>query len=136
LEIAQNDALALKKAKKDDSKFATNTLWFLLWPPAMDLKEAEKTEAEALRYRNECLKILMSEKGCGATSATNPTGKSVQPPKTDQKNQEKPNAPITKSPTVIQCDNCGCKIGKLERAYVYEGHIVCSQCYSKLKKQP
>jgi len=64
LEIAQNEALATKKMKKDESKFWSNTLWFLLFTPAMDMKEAEKTEAEALRARNDYLKILMSEKGC------------------------------------------------------------------------
>jgi|GEM_PF-2608810 predicted RNA-binding Zn-ribbon protein involved in translation (DUF1610 family) len=46
------------------------------------------------------------------------------------------NAPITKSPTVIQCENCGHEIGRLEKAYLYEGHVVCSQCYLKLKQQP
>jgi len=50
--------------------------------------------------------------------------------------QTEPNAPVTKSPTVIQCENCGHEIGKLERAYVHDGHIVCSQCYLKLKQQP
>ena len=50
--------------------------------------------------------------------------------------QTEPNAPITKSLTVIQCGNCGHEIGRLERAYVHEGHIVCSQCYLKLKQQP
>jgi hypothetical protein len=72
LEIAQNEALITKKLKKDESKFWTNTLWFLFLTPAMDLKEAEKTEAEALQHRNECLKILMAEKGCGATASTDP----------------------------------------------------------------
>ena len=46
----------------------------------MDLKEAEKTEAESLQHRNEVLKILMSEKGCGATVLTDPN-------ETIQKNQ-------------------------------------------------
>jgi hypothetical protein len=54
----------------------------------------------------------------------------------NEKKQEQPNAPITKSPTVIRCENCGHEIGKLEKAYVHEGHIVCSQCYLKLKQQP
>jgi predicted RNA-binding Zn-ribbon protein involved in translation (DUF1610 family) len=50
--------------------------------------------------------------------------------------QTEPNAPITKSLTVIQCENCGHEIGRLERAYVHDGHIVCSQCYLRLKPQP
>jgi hypothetical protein len=64
LEVSQNEALITKKLKKDESKFWTNTAWFLVLTPAMDLKEAEKTEAEALQARNNYLKILMSEKGC------------------------------------------------------------------------
>jgi hypothetical protein len=38
----------------------------------MDLKEAEKTEAETLQHRNDCLRILMAEKHCGATAVTDP----------------------------------------------------------------
>jgi len=72
LEIAQNEVFITKKLKKDESKFWTNTAWFLFFTPAMDLKDAEKTEAETLQHRNECLKILMAEKGCGATTATDP----------------------------------------------------------------
>jgi len=67
LEIAQNDAIITKKVKKDEGKFWSNTLWLLFFTPAMDFKEAEKTEAEALQHRNDLLKILMAEKGCGAT---------------------------------------------------------------------
>jgi uncharacterized RDD family membrane protein YckC len=33
------------------------------------------------------------------------------------------------------CENCGRTIGKLEQAYVFKNHIVCQQCYEKLKKQ-
>lgn len=33
-----------------------------------------------------------------------------------------------------KCENCGATIGKLEQAYVFEDHIVCSQCHQKLKK--
>jgi hypothetical protein len=72
LEIAQNEVFITKKLSKDSGKLWTNTFWFLFFTPAMDLKEAEKTEAEALQHRNECLKILMAEKGCGATVATDP----------------------------------------------------------------
>jgi len=69
LEVSQNEALIIKKTKKDESKFWSNTLWCLTLTPAMDLKEAEKTEAEALQARNDYLKILMSEKGCKAFEA-------------------------------------------------------------------
>jgi predicted RNA-binding Zn-ribbon protein involved in translation (DUF1610 family) len=56
---------------------------------------------------------------------------------TEKKNsQEQSNTPITKSPTIIKCENCGHEIGRLEKAYVHDGHIVCSQCFLKLKQQP
>ena len=31
------------------------------------------------------------------------------------------------------CFNCEKKIGKLEQAFIYDGHIVCEQCYKKLQ---
>jgi hypothetical protein len=72
LEIAQNEVVVTKKLSRDEGKLWTNTFWFLFFTPAMDLKEAEKTEAEALQHRNACLNILMAEKGCGATATTDP----------------------------------------------------------------
>jgi hypothetical protein len=55
----------------------------------------------------------------------------------------KAESPPTKTDTpnndnlkVLHCENCGREIGKLEKAYVYKGHIVCSGCYTKLKEQP
>ncbi len=33
-----------------------------------------------------------------------------------------------------QCQNCGSSIGKLERAFVFNNNIVCSECYAKLNK--
>lgn len=64
LEIAQNDVLIMKKMKKDKSKFWSNAFWLIWFAPVMDVKEAEKTEAEALRARNNYLRILNSEKDC------------------------------------------------------------------------
>ncbi|MHC4395391.1 MAG: hypothetical protein ACYS1A_07010 [Planctomycetota bacterium] len=29
------------------------------------------------------------------------------------------------------CENCDRTIGKLEQAFVYEGHVVCSECSKK-----
>jgi hypothetical protein len=72
LEIAQNEVVINEKLKKDKSKFWTNTAWFIVLPFVMDVKEAEKVEAESLQRRNEYLKILMTEKRCGATAATDP----------------------------------------------------------------
>lgn len=33
-----------------------------------------------------------------------------------------------------QCQNCECTIGKLEKAFVFNNNIVCSECYAKLNK--
>jgi hypothetical protein len=33
------------------------------------------------------------------------------------------------------CENCGRVVGKLEQAFVYEGHIVCKQCNEKLQDE-
>ena len=63
-EIAENDAQIMKKLRKDASKFWTNAAWRILTPLAMDMKEAEKTEADALQQRNKMLKLIMVEKEC------------------------------------------------------------------------
>ena len=34
---------------------------------------------------------------------------------------------------VKNCENCGRTIGKLERAYVFEDHNVCQECYERLR---
>ena len=81
-------------------------------------------------------KIEAEEKAKKKESSSDPTGESVQPTTTEQKNQEQSNEPIKKSPTVIKCETCGHEISRLEKAYVHDGHIVCSQCFLKLKQQP
>jgi hypothetical protein len=141
LEITQNEALMFEKTHKDDSKFVTNTLWFVFFTPAMDLREAEKVEAEALRYRNMCLTILMNDKGCGATSASDPTGKSVQPTKTDQKvsvNKTLEDAPVENvgrfSSQKQTCSICGRTIPKLEQHFLVDEKITCKDCFAKLKQ--
>lgn len=47
-----------------------------------------------------------------------------------------PNVPTANNPKVLHCGNCGYEISKDEKAYVYNGQIVCSKCYLKLKQQP
>lgn len=34
-----------------------------------------------------------------------------------------------------KCANCGATIGKIEKNYVFEDHVVCSECYQRLKNQ-
>lgn len=36
--------------------------------------------------------------------------------------------------TVVNCENCGRAIGKLEMPYPYKGSVVCYECFLKLKK--
>ena len=101
------------------------------------LNETHPSEIEFEIFRNgENITKKVKPQYSGTATDTGLTGERSQPPKTDQKNQEQPNAPVTKSLTVIQCETCGHKIGKLEKAYVHDGHIVCSQCFLKLKQQP
>jgi len=64
MEVAQNEVQIRKKSAKDASKFWSNAAWFIVFTPAMDMKEAEKTETEALQDRNKVLRILMAEKDC------------------------------------------------------------------------
>ena len=62
-EIAMNEAEIVKKREHDDSKLITNALWYLsLTPWAMDLKQAEVIEVEALEQRNKALRLLLIEK--------------------------------------------------------------------------
>lgn len=40
------------------------------------------------------------------------------------------------SPSKLKtCENCGSIIGNLEKSYVFEDHVVCSECHKKLKNQ-
>ena len=34
-----------------------------------------------------------------------------------------------------KCENCGATIGKLEKSYVFEDHVVCGECNQRLKSQ-
>jgi len=34
-----------------------------------------------------------------------------------------------------KCENCGATIGKLEKSYLFEDHVVCGECHQKLKNQ-
>ena len=62
--VSTNEASIIRKMKQDEAKLLSNIWWFLWFPPLMDVKGAEKCEAEALRVRNNYLRILMNEKGC------------------------------------------------------------------------
>ncbi|MCD4699342.1 MAG: hypothetical protein K8R91_02070 [Phycisphaerae bacterium] len=73
LEISQNEALAIKKTKTAETKVWTNTFWFLVLAPLMDVKGSEKAEAEALRARNNYLRILISEKESNRTLTSRPS---------------------------------------------------------------
>jgi hypothetical protein len=53
-----------------------------------------------------------------------------------KQSQAKKHVPTNSDIKVLHCGNCGREIGKLEKAYVYKGHIVCADCYAKLKNQP
>ncbi len=63
-EMVQNEVLITEKLKRDRSKLLSNIFWLIWFPPLMDVKEAEKSEAEALQRRNNRLETLMLDKDC------------------------------------------------------------------------
>lgn len=42
---------------------------------------------------------------------------------------------MAKNIQIKKCENCGSVIGKLEKSYTFEEHLVCAECYKKLKNQ-
>ncbi len=64
LEMSRNKTSIAVKLAHDRSKLWSNIFWFIWFPPLMDVKEAEKTEAEALQRRNNRLEILMLDGKC------------------------------------------------------------------------
>jgi hypothetical protein len=154
-EIAQLQA-DMQRIMPDTNKFGYNAVcatagFFLIVPFFfMDMKDAEKIEWEAMRTRHNRLLVYAAEKGCDfggkgvpdrilSPEEAKKLSKETKKQQADSKNNQslkEQNAPITSGLTVINCENCGHEIGKLEKAYVYEGHVVCSQCFSKLKQQP
>ena len=46
------------------SKFTTNVFWFIVFPPLMDVKDAEKVEYEAWQTRLSYLEAISLDKGC------------------------------------------------------------------------
>lgn len=63
-EISNNRFLITEKLAHDRSKLWSNVWWFIWFPPLMDVKEAEKTEAEALQRRNDYLQTIFRDKNC------------------------------------------------------------------------
>ena len=55
---------SIKQLKPKENKFLTNTIWFIVWAPLMDVKDAEKIEIEAFQRRYNRLLILATEKNC------------------------------------------------------------------------
>jgi formylmethanofuran dehydrogenase subunit E len=85
--------------------------------------------------------------GCSPYELNDPTSAKVtyledKKPAGDQQKQQKEDAqmkqandqnsvPATGSTAVVKCEKCGHEIGKLEKAYVQEGHLVCALCYKR-----
>ncbi len=60
----------------------------------------------------------------------------VEIPKTPIDPNEIPKETLTaKNKLIKKCENCGSVIGKLEKSYTFEKHLVCAECYKKLKNQ-
>ena len=128
LEIAQNETVITRKISRDEGKFWSNTLWFLIWTPAMDLKESDKTEAETLQHRNDLLKILMAEKGCGATAFTDMKETPLEIEKAVSRKE------IEEMVNATECSQCGRHMEKGEQLCIYGGKRVCPECLKELVK--
>lgn len=55
---------SIQRLMPHENKFMTNAAWFILFPPLMDLKDAEKIEIEAFRLRHNRLMLIATEKNC------------------------------------------------------------------------
>jgi len=142
-EIAQLQA-DMQRLLPKTNKGVTNTLWatagvFLIVPFFfMDLKDAEKIEFDAMRTRHNRLLLICADKGCNMTGVRAERIPSVKEAKemAEKMKKEQKEAQTNTIATIEQlpsCDNCGEKIGKLEKSYTYENHTVCAKCYEKLK---
>jgi len=58
--------------KPHTNKFWSNVFLFLLWPPIMDVKDAEKIEYNAMQRRHNHLLIIAKEKDCDFAHSTEP----------------------------------------------------------------
>ncbi len=90
----------------------------------MDLKQGEKKEVEAYRQRYNHLLMITQQKDCKLPIT-------VTKETTEEKAEETPDT----TNQLKTCVNCEEKLGALEKSYVFEGHIVCANCYSKLNDQ-
>ncbi len=62
----------MKVLKPKTNKFWTNTIWFIILPFIMDVKEAEKIEYNAMQRRHNHLLIIAREKECGFADSIEP----------------------------------------------------------------
>jgi len=142
----------MQRIMPETNKFAYNAVCvtggiFLIFPFFfMDLKDAEKTEWEAIRIRYNRLLVYAAEKGCDFGGTALPDSPILSPEeakelakkKQDPSSEQALQAASTRAETpdaalLVTCANCGEKIGKLEPRFTYKGRTVCARCYKKLK---
>ena len=54
----------MNRLKPKTNKFVTNSIWFVVFPFLMDVKDAEKIEYNAYKRRADYLTTLMIDKNC------------------------------------------------------------------------
>ena len=62
----------MKVLKAKTNKFWSNTIWFIILPFIMDVKEAEKIEYNAMQRRHNHLLIIAKEKECDFADSIEP----------------------------------------------------------------
>jgi hypothetical protein len=151
-EVANIDKeIALKNREKTDRDiwnvifFVTGFLVIVPWF-FIDGKGAPEVEMEALKARKNALQILHADKNCGTPAesvavarppAAAPIAAKAEPVENLGRfsNQVETNTPTNDNLKVVNCENCGRAIGKLEMPYPYKGNVVCYECFQKLKKR-
>ncbi len=115
----------LPKSDKTGKNIALGATGILFIVPLffMDLKQGEKKEIEAYRQRYNHLLMVSQQKDCKLPATVAGAAK---------ENTEE--APDT-AKQVKSCENCGEKIGVLEKSYTFVDKIVCAICYTKLENQ-
>ncbi len=139
-EIAQLQA-DMNRLLPKTSKGVSNALWatagvFLIVPFFfMDLKGAEKIEFDAMRARHNRLLIIAADRECDMAGVRAERIISAKEQKAEIKRLKKEGKYTKNLQEMKECANCGQAIGKLEKSYVFENNIVCSECYKRLNDE-
>ncbi len=120
-------ARLLPKSDKTGKNIALGATGLIFIIPLffMDLKGGEKKEIEAYRQRYNHLLMISQQRDC-----------KLPPPVTKETaKKSKTSESSNNINEITTCSNCNEMVGRIEKRYVFEGHIVCATCSIRLKEQ-